>query len=445
MRRAWNSPDRYFFAFVLANVAQGGSSLLIPLFVAQVFGGTNSDVGLVTGLASLAGVPASIWWGRVSDKRKRRKIFVLIGMFGVAIGLALMSLAQGLWQMVLANALINVTWLASAAVATLIAIEGLDKERWDARIGRFHRFGGLGWVAGLLLGSLWMQFITQPLHAQTEVNMSMRILFGVLSVLALLSAFWAAAWIHESPVKLEQRRFESVAIAVGNLWERFKFAPQELFHIVSNPGKLIEAFRNREGFGRILRVYFIAVICFFVGFSAMFVPLPLFFKNALGLSGSEIFALFVIHSGTSAFTNPWAGRFAQRYGSRYVQRIFLGVRVVIFAAAPLFIYLEGHPWAAFVFIAFFFLLTGVSWAFINVCAVSIISKRAPVEQRGQALGTYNALSGGGNILGALIGGYIADFSYTVDFLFAAGMCAIALVILFGWSKKKISLPKAAQT
>jgi MFS family permease len=443
MLRTWKSSDRYFFAFVLSNVAQGGSSLLIPLFVAQVLGGDNGDVGLVTGLASLAGVPASILWGRVSDQRKRRKIFVLIGMFGVALGLFLMAWTQSLWQLALANAFLNVTWLACAAVATLIAIEGLDKEQWDARIGRFHRFGGLGWVSGLLIGSLWMQFTAQPIQGADTADLSMRLLFVVLSALALLAVLWAALWIQECPVKLEQRRFESLAIAVGNLWERFKFAPQELFHIVSNPSKLIESFRQREGFGTLLRIYFVAVVCWFVGFSALFVPLPLFFKNELGLSGSEIFALFMIHSGTSALTNPWAGRLAQRHGGRFLQRLFLALRVVIFALAPALMLLKGHHGAALVSVAFFFLLTGVSWAFVNVTAVSIISKRAPIGQRGQALGTYNALSGLGNILGAFIGGQIADISYTIDFLFASSMVAIALLILFGWARSTAPLSPTA--
>jgi MFS family permease len=444
MRRTWNSSDRYFFAFVLSNMAQGGASLLLPLFVAQVLNGDNSDVGLVTGLASLAGVPASILWGRLSDKWKRRKIFVLVGMFGVSISLALMAFTQSVWQMMLANVLINTTWLASAAVATLIAIEGLEKERWDARIGRFNRFGGLGWVTGLIIGSFWMQLVTQPVFDPAHHQLSdrtIRYLFLVLSALALLGAVWAVVWIRESPVKLDQRRFESVMIAVANLWERFKFAPQELFHIISNPSKLLEAFRNREGLGKTLRVYFMATVLFFCGFSAMFVPFPLFLKNELGLNGSEIFALFVIHSGTSALTNPWAGTLAQRYGSRFLQRIFLGVRVIIFAIAPAFMLLKGQHTAALFTIAFFFLLTGVSWAFVNVCAVSIISKRAPMEQRGQALGTYNALSGIGSILGAFTGGYLADHSYLIDFLFAAAMVGIALLILFWWARQKSPLPK----
>jgi MFS family permease len=445
MFRAWHSHDRYFYAFALANVAQGGSSLLIPLFVAQVLGGTNSDVGLVAGLASLCGVPASIFWGRLSDKSKRRKPFVLIGMVGVCLALAGMALVQTLWQMILANILLNVTWLASAAVATLITIEGLAKEKWDARIGRFNRFGGVGWVSGLILGSLWMQFITEPLTHPEPANLSMRSLFAVLGALALLAALWAVAWIYESPVKLAERRFAGLLLAASNLWERFKFAPQQLFHIVTNPTKLIEAFRGRSGFGPHLRVYFVAVICFFVGFSALFIPFPLFLKNELGFSGSEIFALFVIHTGTSAFINPWAGRLAQRYGGRFLQRIFLAVRLVIFGLAGTLLLLKGHHGAALASVAFFFLLTGTSWAFINVTAISIISKRAPIGQRGQALGTYHALSGLGGIIGSLAGGYIADLSYTIDFLFAATMVGIALVILFWWARSLSPLPVGTPT
>jgi MFS family permease len=426
MPRTGASNDRWFYSYLLANMAQGGSSLLIPLFAAGALGATVSQVGLITSIANMASVPTSIFWGRLSDRLRQRKRFALIGFIGLFLTLAAMGLSRSLTQLGLFNALLAASWMSSAAVATLLAIQGVESSRWESRIGRFNRNSGTGWVSGLLLGALWTGVISPVFDSPAD---GMRALFFMLAILALVGVWLGARWIVERPIedsRLTERRFEGIILAVGQLWERFKYAPARLYHI-PNLKRLRDQLRGENGFGKELTRFFQVINVYSIGFQIFFVPFPLFLRDVLQLSNSEIFALYIVHSGTSAYFNMRAGRLAERLGSRVLQSTFLIVRAAAFLASGLILSAaRGDHLLLLPLIAFFFTMTGMSWAFINVSAISTISKLAREGMRGQALGLYNAIAGLGAIIGSLVGGFVAEFSYVAAFALAAAM------VLAGW-------------
>lgn len=414
--------EKGFFAFALVNSTLGSNSLLMPLFTTIALGGTVRDVGLVAGAASLAGVPASIFWGNLSDRWRRRKYFLIFGFSGVAISLSLMSFAQNIPQLILLSVLMNLMWMAAAAVSTLIVIEGANKKRWESRIGSFNRFAGLGWLTGLVLGSLWMRFI----NGLFPPPWGLRYFFLALAAMAALGVFTAVSWIKESERKFGHRRFFGLALVIGGLMlERFRYAPFRLYHI-AKPRNLYELLTNRGQFGD-LTLYFYSSLLFFTGFFVFFVPFPIFLKDVLHLSGSVIYALYIVHSGTSALLQARAGKLAESFGSQRLQRVFLAVRVVIFPAIFTSSFLVGSHWAPVV-IALFFLFTGASWAFVSVTGLSIVSKLADEELRGQAIGTYHAVIGIAGIIGASIGGYLASSSYLIAFITASALVLAGMLI-----------------
>lgn len=424
-------------------MAQGGSSLLIPLFAAGALGATVGQVGLITSIANMASVPASIFWGRLSDRLRQRKRFALIGFIGLALGLAAMGLSGSLAQLGLFNALLAASWMSSAAVATLLAIQGVAAANWESRIGRFNRNSGTGWVSGLLLGALWTGAIGPLIGSPAD---GMRALFFMLAILALIGAWLGAQWIVERKIessRLTERRFEGIVLAVGQLWERFKYAPARLYHI-PNLKRLRENLRGENGFDKELTRYFQAINVWSIGFQIFFVPFPLFLRNVLQLSNSEIFALYIVHSGTSAYFNLRAGRMAQRRGGRGLQSTFLLVRAAAFLGSGLVLSaVRGHHLLVIPLVALFFIMTGMSWAFINVSAISTISKLAREGLRGQALGLYNASAGLGAIIGSLVGGFVAEFSYVAAFALAAALVVAGWLMLqfrAGGGKPTISCP-----
>ena len=430
--------ERYFLAFGLANVAQGGASLLTPLFIALVLGGGPKDVGLVASLSSLAGVLAGLFWGRLSDRLGRRKPFVLLGFGGLAVGFALLAGVPGLGALLAVHVTLTFLWVAGASVITPLVIEGLPRALWERRIGALNRFGAFGWMAGLILGALWMR-----LFVESDGAGAMRTLYLVLGGLAALAVALAALWIREPSAHLD-RRFKGILPAMALLWERFRFAPVSLFHLLPTPQRLWRVLQGRNGFGVPLTRFFQSVVVYTIGFQAVFVTLPLFLKEGLGLPPSWVFAAFVLHQGVTGLMTPQVARFAERYRTRHLHRAFLGVRALLFLLAGGLILLKDHPALPAALVPFF-VLTGISWAFVNVAALAIVAKRVRPGRRSQAIGTYQASHGIGTIIGALLGGLFAEWSYPATFAFAS-LCVLA-GLRMGWRlpprRRRLSPSEAA--
>ena len=95
--------DRWYSAYALANLSAGGVSILIPLYVLHLGGGVG-EIGLLTAVGNLIAVPASIAWGSLSDRWNSRKVFVVIGLFGIAFSFLSMGFIKSLPLLLLLNA-----------------------------------------------------------------------------------------------------------------------------------------------------------------------------------------------------------------------------------------------------------------------------------------------------------------------------------------------------
>jgi len=424
MRGLVGEQERWFYAFVIAFVAAGGASLLLPLFAATVLGGSVGQIGLMASLASLAGVPFSILWGRWSDRLERRKPFVLLAFIGAGLCLLAMGFSRTMSQLILLNMAMNIAWVASSAVSTLLAIEGVEQRRWESRIGRFNRYTGAGWVSGLALGAVWNSLAGGGRLPEG----GLRQLFYLLAALDLVAAFLLFRWLKEPErvPRYKRRRFRGLIVEWGDmLVERFRYAPFHLYHL-AQPGRLLELIRGKEKLSPELARYFCCVILIFMGFSAFFVPLPVFFRKVLGLSNSLIYAVWMTHPFVAALFHSRAGDLAERFGNRRVQRVALSIRIVLFPLAGFLPLMP--PGARLPLIVAMFVLTGASWAMTNVTCQGIVAKLAPEGSRGQVLGLYNALIGVGWILGSLLGGYLANWlGYLAAFSAAAALLLAALV------------------
>jgi len=182
--------DRWYNSYALANLSAGGVSVLIPLYVLHLGGGVG-DIGLLTAIGNLVGVPASITWGILSDKWGSRKHFAVIGFFGVAISFLLMGFAESFSLLLLLNATYILFWMSSASVVTVLLIEKEQRGLWESKIGAFNVSAGLGWSLGLVLGFIWVTLASLVLP---DISV-FRYLFITLSFSAFIGAIVALKWI----------------------------------------------------------------------------------------------------------------------------------------------------------------------------------------------------------------------------------------------------------
>jgi MFS family permease len=410
------------FSFLLGNIAVGGSSLLVPLFIITVLDGSAQDVGLIAGVTSFVGLFTSIFWGWLSDRLKRRKPFILLGFLGSAVMLALLATADNISHILLLNASFNFFWMAGVPVSIPLVLERLDRLQWDEAISKFNRYTGFGWLFGLLLGTIWTTLITPHFSEAT----ALRSLFIVLGSLSFVAAIIASAFIVEERAKVTARQFFSLMTTRGSrLMEKFRDAPNHLYHLLS--WKTVASYlRGSNIFGKGLTLYFYAVLLIFTGFAVFFVPLPVFFRRELGFSGALIFSINLVPSLASAVLYYIIGSALRRVGNRMIQLLVLISRILVFPLFYLLILLDDRS-QQIGLLSILFIVNGSSWAFFNVASTTLVSRLSNGETKGQALGVFNALASGGWIFGAIIGGVLAE---NIGFLatFIAGSVILLLTI-----------------
>ncbi len=425
LRSWWREGERWYLAVGLANLVLGTSSVLIPLAVAQVYGRSVGALGLLASLVSLVGVGGSLVWGRLSDAAHRRKPFVILSYAAVGLCFLAMSFASGFSQLALLNMLFNFFWMANASVTVLIVIENRDQATWEKKIGHLNQIGAIGWVGGLALGSLWMTVLSRSVG---EI-LTIRSLFVMIGLGSLAASFLALRYVPRTIPKFTLRRFRGVILATGNfIAEKARYAPLHLYHRL-NPRRIVRLLTQPEGFRPGTRRFLLATLIAFMALGFFGIPLPLLLSQRFGFPSSFVFLFFMIQHVGIVFAYPLAAKRIRRLGNRSVQIASLSIRVLLFAGAALYLLVsKSAPPMALLVVAF--VVYGVTWSYFQLSGVALTSRLAREENRGAALGLYNALAGFGWILAGIGSSFATEWAgYAATFGIAAGLLLVSLTVL----------------
>jgi len=408
--------DKWYYCYLPNGIAGGATSLLIPLF-AKELGASVGQVGIIAAASSLSSIPAFMLWGHLSDRLKRRKPFVLLGFLGMALCLFLMGVSGGVQDYYLSNLLFGFLVAASAPVATALVIETAARDQWARRIAAFSQVGGIGWVAGLTLGAVWLGIDFYGMAIGSE----MRALFIIGAALAVLSAIVAWRWIEEPAEKLTDRPTyppEHHFITV----EKLKYLPLRMLH------RFEFWKRRKEGhrYGKSLSIYLFCIFLLFAGFTAFYAFFPIFLADEVGLPSMEIFIVYIASQATSVAFYTRVGKWVQERGSKRMQIVGSGVRTVLFPTFLVVVFFHLDPVVALVVMTVLHSVIGLCWALINVSGSMIVSSLAMPGMQAEAFGAYNAVQGFGSIAGPLAGGLTCEY-----FGYPAGFIVTSLFILLG--------------
>lgn len=419
MRRS----DSWYYSFMLANVASGGTSPLIPLFLVLAFSGSLFQVGLITAVTSIASIPAYIVWGNLSDHLRKRKLFVVEGFAGLAVSMAAMWLSVDFVMFLVANFLLGMIFTASAPSGTALVIERSPKERWAEELGRFSRIGSLGYLIGLTAGGLWFSFF--PERAEL-----MRSFFLFMTLTAFAATILAAMFIREGEVR-HHRHWNSIADIPLRVTERAKYLPARVGALIrlSAPN----GDERREVGGKLVAYYLITAL-FATGFTAFYAVLPNYLSYDVGrrftFHTSYIFLVYIGSYIASTMTYGRVSAMAGRMGEWKLQSMAAAARIGIIPSFYLILPLLGNVQMAVTSMFALNALMGFCWAIISVTSQSLVAKMAGPHIKGEAMGFYNAAYGCGSIAGALIGGFAAQYyGYLSDFILSSAFVASGIAAL----------------
>lgn len=433
MGKGRSRDDKWYYSFLPQNMAGGSTSPLIPLFVTEGLAGTVAQVGLISAISSLAAIPSNIMWGNLSDAAKKRRLFVLIGFGGLALSLLMMAFSVNFFQYLIANAVLGLLSTAAAPVGTVLILESFKEEEWAKRLGDFSKIGGIGWVVGLTVGTIWIASFS----TSADPALTMRALFVMAAGLSMVSIFLAYRWVPEPGTVLDRSKIVSGSILRTPLYvfERARYLPHRMIHVLEVSSKGVSA----KNIPSNLRMYYVYVMIVFTGFLSFYVGLPIFLKQYAGMSSTEVFIIYLASSIASALTYSQAGRWATKLGSKRVQIWAVAGRVFLFPGFFL-VTMMGLPHG--VLLAAFcglHALLGFCWANISVSGSHIVSNVCMREHRAEATGMYSAVQGAANVVGALFGGFVAQqMGYSVVFVISSVLLVSGLVLLSRINTEKVA-------
>ena len=421
---------QWYWAFLVNKIAQGASSALIPLFVITVLGGHVGEVTLAAVAASASTIPAYIIWGAYVDRTGKRRMPLVWGMAITALAYIVMTFSRDIWTFVGANLLAGFFLAATVPTSTILILEHTRKESWGTEVGTFTKLNGIGYVLGLIMGAAYFALTAGRL----ETELAMRLFMGVCAAIFVLAWLMTVVWVREPLYKFDHRWFvKDVLHLQAKYIEKYNYLPSQF---LSRPGEIRKARRHGPGWGLQLDLYLVASFTVFVGFLVFYTPFPVMLADELALSESQIFAVYLTSSIMAAALYGWAGREVDRIGNKRAQLGAWVARIFIFGAfaVALLMMARGNGMAAFVLAAALNGAAGAMYAIVGVAGTTTVTKLAPSNIQGAALGAYNAVVGVGIVVGSVLGGLIAA-SLGWYAVVAATSALIAAASLILWRLK----------
>jgi MFS family permease len=342
---------------------------VLSLFAEQLEGSTHALIGLAMSIYGLPQVLLQIPFGLLSDKFGRKKI-ILIGLLLFFIGSVIAAFSSTIYGVLLGRAFQG-AGAVSAVVMALVAdlTQEVHRTKAMATIGiSIGMSFGVGIIAGPIISGFG----------------GVQAVFGVTAVLTVL-AMLAVIYIIPNPQH-------------SKLHRDAEFVPEQAMNALKNPDLL------RLDYG----IFVLHLILM-----AIFVVVPKLMQQAGLEAGHEWQVYLPVFAGSMMVMIPFIILAEKK---RKMKQVFLGAILVLAIAEVGLSQFHDSLTSIVGFLAVFF----CGFNLLESTLPSLISKTAPADLKGTAMGAYSSCQFTGLFLGGVIGGWFnGQFGVTAVFLFCA--------------------------
>jgi MFS family permease len=359
-----------FIAFGFANfftVSSFGIFFLFPLFI-KSRGGSESDIGIVMGVFSLAAVLCRPWISDMIDRIGRKRSYTMGSLIMTALPLTYL-LFQGplntfYTPLILVRVIHGVGLALSFTAAFTYIADIIPEARLNEGIGMF----GLTGLTGLAIGPLIGEIIIKH--------------FGFAIFFLAAGTIASLGFIIHLPL---QESFKKSAPS----------ASSSFFSVLVK--------------GNVFPVAIIALI-FGIGLAATGNFISPFAKER-GLPFISLY--YICYSSAAIFTRLLGGRLADRVGEH---RIIPYALLLTSAGLMMLIFLSGST-----LLALSGLMSGCGHGFLFPCLNSLIIRDKPINIRGKITGIFTGGIDAGSFAGSVLLGYIGELAGFQALFLAAGL------------------------
>ena len=359
-----------------------GLFMILPVFAlyaADIEGVTPALTGLAIGIYGITQALLQIPAGLLSDRIGRKPV-IIGGLLVFALGSLVAAQAESIHVVILGRAMQGAGAIA-AAIMALVA----DLTREEHRIKAMALIGmsiGLSFAAAMILGPLLNDWVGVPG------------IFWITAVLALGGILVVAFVVPRPQIPAVHREAEAVPAQFGRVLRKVELL--------------------RLDFG-ILMLHAIL--------TASFVVLPLILRDQAGVASGDHWMIYLPVLVFSVLAMLPFIILAERRG--HIRVVFLGA-ISLLVIVELGLYFVPVSLASMVVLMFFFFM---AFNLLEAMLPSLISRVAPVDCRGTAMGFYSSSQFLGAFVGGTLGGLLQGLFGMQAVFLCAGLGALAWLLV----------------
>lgn len=358
---------------VLAFIATFSLTLIAPAikeFVIDQFNTTEAIASLFVTVEMVAYIIFAMVWGALSDKKGKRKIFIIVGFGGSAVMYFLMTLANSLPLLLALRFTQGAITVAAWSLVMTCALDIAPKGSYGKVMGIIGMAMGLGIGLGAPVGGRFVDAfgVLSPMYLAT-----------VLFVVAMLVSIFL---MKERPIG---HKPETVFKAVKVLTQEKRLAIPYVYGFVDR---------------------------FTVGFFVL--VFPLFMADAFGASPGMRGMYLAVFLFPFAFLQYPFGKLSDRIGRTAPLVIGSLLYGIVMAMIGLTAMLGSSGSTVLIILM---LGCGTLAAMMYPPSIALTGDLAPKDKRGASIGGFNVFGSLGFAVGPLVGGLIVySYGYTLAFI-----------------------------
>jgi len=369
-----------------------GLFLILPVFslyAEHLEGETHLLIGVALGVYGLTQAMFQIPFGLWSDRIGRKPVITL-GLLLFAAGAVVAAMSDSIYGVILGRALQGA---GAISAATMALTADLTREE--------HRTKAMAIIGASVGGAFLLALMAGP------------ILNGIIGVPGI---FWVTAVLALGAIAMLHLRIPAAAHTFHRDAEP---VPAQFGRILRNP----DLMRLNLGIGLL-----------HLGLMAMFVVIPLMLRHNTALTDSEHWKFYLpVLSLSVMIMVPFVLLAEKRNLNR---EVFIGAIALLGIAQALFALLPPGLFALASALVIFFAAINL----LEATLPALVSRMAPVESKGTALGVYSTTQFLGAFIGGTSGGWLyGHFGASAVF----GFCAVLTGIWFAFSLPMRMPPRLA--
>lgn len=173
---------------------------------------------------------------------------------------------------------------------------------------------------------------------------------------------------------------------------------------------------------------------------AFFTPYPVLLIEKFGANEPEVYIMYLLNSAFSVISFRLSSSYIKKRSLEKSMYLPLSLRVFLFSSIAVIPYFGLFSFQVMILVIFLYGFMGFLWSFISISQITTVTRMANTKIRGRAIGLYNSILGMGQIIGALISGFLVSYlGFAMDFLISALVVMVGLVLVIKMSMKIKSL------